>query len=1398
MNRILWAVSLSTVFIVLGVALFTTAGPTSLAASSTSGPDALDAQLQAPSTSQAGLIAPDRPWPVQQYLLFMARDPDDPPLATNEALFEHLAALRAHGLLQDFRPVSAFDAFLLQSPTPEALSQAATWPGVYLVAPVNAPAAREALESRRMARNSPRAPVADRPMPTANAPTGASGVGGLSTCTLYENGNWVNGSVITPSLSLTLTLKTGGAFKSQVSTVANSSGSFDAYFTDTIQAGDVVEVALPGEPLISINATPLSVQVNKATNVVQGTAGPNATVTIELYSSQVGVWSYAYPTTDGGGQFSADMTSQVDIFTGDYVNLAYTNPQGFVIRLNNQYVPGLRISPLLDTVAGYAAPGMVVTLTLKDNGGGVKATTAVLANEVGYFSADFRSNTVCGKIDIAVGDSVEMQYGVQPLVVVQAVNTTIAVNTATDVISGAAPANGKVRAYVYDDYNVRTAYKTVTADGFGAYTADFSGVLDILLGNYTSATYHDAQDNEVYGSNLYAAPYVHAYLTDWGELWVAAQPNELVTAMLKNALDVVKGTASGIAGRNGYLYLSYADSSGANVVPVAGDRVHVTFGSGLTRTVEFVGLDYVIDREARRVYGVGPANANLRMNYYGLGVGVATDASGYFSYTFSNLTGGYSFEIMYRNLEGNDIDVYGYVPQFTVYPDNDYLYGYGPPRQSAIVTVKDGSGATKRSTTLTTDGSGYYFAEFYDVGIAFRDTVVVDVGPLHYQQAVVTLTLNIDTANDVVSGAAPSRGWLNVGGSRTFGPYRASYSKNFYADYAGNYAAAWLGTDLRGGDMIYVRYWQNGTKDRVYIQRIANYAGVSHLDNRVFGYTTWGAVGTVTVRDSGGLIKASGAVTGSPASGYWNFAPKGLDIVVGDQISVQVGALNRAFAVIPMSGSLNTAADTVSGLGLPNNEMGVNAWHWRGASFSDSTDNGYMRQRVQTDAGGAFSANFQCQADLVRGDYAGLYYMDAQDVRHNISLYTTQPTVTVTGYPLAVQPGAPVQVQFAIADGVHPTSASVYWDTVSHESDNAYANSSPSQQGAIGQNIASFNAPASGVVYFKAYARVDGQPLWSAREYTVTVSANLATTLVDPVSGTTNDVTPKLRGVAPPNATVTLYESATPLGTTTADSSGWFTFTTSALAQGTHDLHATSQVASNTGPASNMVRLMISPTLVVDPVHILLTARGVTQHLRDASGYANLGGRIWTRTGDAVAVAIPISCTSVYTANLYVGGVLATSLLNSGGNLFVGTYTPPGSGSYAVDLRARCEGPSGPEYNVNLLTGLIDPDGYVYDVEQGSDQRIAGATVTCYELTDQATNTWQIWNGAIWEQMNPQTTGSDGYYSFFTLPGKYKVQVTAPGYAAYESPVLTVTSEPVHHNVGLRVPRYVFLPIVIR
>jgi hypothetical protein len=105
---------------------------------------------------------------------------------------------------------------------------------------------------------------------------------------------------------------------------------------------------------------------------------------------------------------------------------------------------------------------------------------------------------------------------------------------------------------------------------------------------------------------------------------------------------------------------------------------------------------------------------------------------------------------------------------------------------------------------------------------------------------------------------------------------------------------------------------------------------------------------------------------------------------------------------------------------------------------------------------------------------------------------------------------------------------------------------------------------------------------------------------------------------------------------------------------------------------------------------------------------------------------------------------------------------------------------------------LIDPDGYVFNITKGFDpisptlHAVPGITVTAY-VSAPEWGGWMPWPAQLYDnQVNPQVTGPDGYFAFFTPPGSYYLQVDdANGYQSWRSPVIQVITQVVHANVPL-------------
>ncbi len=158
------------------------------------------------------------------------------------------------------------------------------------------------------------------------------------------------------------------------------------------------------------------------------------------------------------------------------------------------------------------------------------------------------------------------------------------------------------------------------------------------------------------------------------------------------------------------------------------------------------------------------------------------------------------------------------------------------------------------------------------------------------------------------------------------------------------------------------------------------------------------------------------------------------------------------------------------------------------------------------------------------------------------------------------------------------------------------------------------------------------------------------------------------------------------------------------------------------------------------------------------------------------------------------------------------TQTLPGGGvgfefnvgsAHDVDICARCvEGDQIYKEKCSQGKVLIDPDGFVFDVDQGGSydpvtgmfapvEAISGVTVTCY-VSMPEWGGWIPWPAHLYGQTNPQVTDdaypdgitTPGYFAFFTPPGDYYLEVEGlPGYQRWRSPVIHVITQVVHVNV---------------
>jgi hypothetical protein len=129
--------------------------------------------------------------------------------------------------------------------------------------------------------------------------------------------------------------------------------------------------------------------------------------------------------------------------------------------------------------------------------------------------------------------------------------------------------------------------------------------------------------------------------------------------------------------------------------------------------------------------------------------------------------------------------------------------------------------------------------------------------------------------------------------------------------------------------------------------------------------------------------------------------------------------------------------------------------------------------------------------------------------------------------------------------------------------------------------------------------------------------------------------------------------------------------------------------------------------------------------------------------------------------------------------------TPQVTGEYEVITVMEYQDISLGSKTLRLIT-VIDPEGYVYRKDaDGEEARVSNSTVSLYVFNSETRN-YELWNGDVYQQKNPQVTDKKGTYSFLVPPGSYYLKVEAPNYETYQGTPFEVTlGSGIHTNIEL-------------
>ena len=316
----------------------------------------------------------------------------------------------------------------------------------------------------------------------------------------------------------------------------------------------------------------------------------------------------------------------------------------------------------------------------------------------------------------------------------------------------------------------------------------------------------------------------------------------------------------------------------------------------------------------------------------------------------------------------------------------------------------------------------------------------------------------------------------------------------------------------------------------------------------------------------------------------------------------------------------------------------------------------------------------------------------------------------------------------------------------------------------------------------------DGNNLNNSTVATVTVPI-LPPVIVGPAAGSTCTGTVTIEGWVQPGAVVDIYIDGVPVATdistdTHGNGQGDWSYVVN-LPDGPHDIYTVARAGAVTSDPSPTVHIIVDSTLFWDPIS--LRFEDESGHIIIPSGRLDeTGWQIFLRPGHTYTVSLRVCCSDPNAqVTLEIGDDIQVELTDPDNDRI---YT----GTFSVEQGGRLTGAVRICVTCNLIrrcsdgTVLIDPEGTVYDVTTGMP--IDAALVSCMQSTTSAAGgdeVFVLWPAVQFDQVNPQTVATDGYFSFFTPAGVFRLDVEKAGYQPYTSPDLTVVDAPVHFDVPL-------------
>ncbi len=755
-----------------------------------------------------------------------------------------------------------------------------------------------------------------------------------------------------PGATIDLTIEDGGGVIYTDSQTADSGGNFHINFGHLfdLERGHVVTVSDGTTTKVHTVIGLFVDNVDVAADTVSGRTDPGASVS---------VWgdggSNLTVVADGSGSWMADFSGDTDITYLSEGGASQSDSDGDITNVWWKS-PRFQVAPADDWAqsTGSWVPGATVLLNIED-GSGVVYSDSQTVDANGQFHMNFG-----GAFDLKRGHVVSVSDGTttkEHTVIGLFVDS---VDVVSDRVSGRAEVGASVDVWVHDGGN-----RTVTTDGSGNWTAEFSADTDITYDSDGGSQQNDADGDST--GVWWAAPRIQvAPVDDWVQSWSPWMPGATVS------LSIADGGGSVV-----YADAQTADGGGNFNFDFGGifdlERGHVvTVSDGTTTKVHTVVGLFVdtIDVASDTVSGRADPGADVDVWVHDGGSRTVTaDGSGNWTADFSvgpditDLTAFSDGGSQQNDADGDSTGIWwSAVRRFGASPVHDWVNSWNPwvPGTTVDLSIEVG-GSVVYTDTQTTDASGNFHFNFGgNFDLERGQKVIVSDGTTTKEHTVFPLFVDsVDVAADTVSGRADPGAsvdvWVNDGGNRTV---TADGSGNWTADFFGD-------TDITyasdGGSQ------QNDVDgDVTDVWWAAPRIQVSPVGDWVQAWSPWtpGATVLLSIEDGGGVVHSDSRT--SDVGGNFRFNVGGaIDLERGHLVTVTDGATTKEHTVVGLFvDSVDVVSDTVSG--RADAGATVDVWVHDGGN-----------RTVTADGSGNWTADFSGDTDLTYDSDGGSQQGDA-------------------------------------------------------------------------------------------------------------------------------------------------------------------------------------------------------------------------------------------------------------------------------------------------------------------------------------------------------------------------------------------------------------------------------------